>query len=102
MSAIANSIGVEVTASGAVVPAPGFFPISKAGVAVITLAAPPADGISMDFTDVGGHAHTITTPANLINGGSLTATFNGTVGSSLRLKSWNGVWYASTAGVTLS
>lgn len=79
--------------------------ITAAGVDAMTITAPTAgvdDGKTLEFIDTGGHAHTITGPSNCFNGSSHIGTFNGTVGSKLSLKAYNGVWYASTSGVTLS
>lgn len=104
--------GVTVlSASGAVAVTQGFCPITKAGVAVLTLALPVAglpsaggnDGQRLRFLDTGGHAHTITTPSNGINGNKLTATFGGTAAQFLDLTAYNGVWYeGANSGITLS
>jgi hypothetical protein len=100
-----------VSASGAVIPGGGNYVITKAGVAAITLAVPTAgsvanggiDGAKMTFIDVGGHAHTVTTPASGINGADHIATFGGTVGNFIELVAYNGVWYVTaSAGITLS
>lgn len=79
--------------------------ITTAGVNALTIAAPTAgtdDNKPLDFIDVGGHAHTITGPSNCFNGTTHIATFNGTAGSKLTIKHYNGVMYTSVSGVTLS
>jgi hypothetical protein len=88
-----------------------FVPITCTAVAALTLAVPVVglpsaggnDGQSLVLVDTGGHAHTVTTPANAINGVDHIATFNGTKGSTITLRAYAGVWYAtSLSGVTLS
>lgn len=99
-----------LTASGAVTPQTGLFPITKAGVAALTLVAPDVDGMEMVFVDEGGNAHTIVIAAvgspptaGLNGGGKTTATFNATKGSAVKLVSRSGSWWAtSLTGVTLS
>jgi hypothetical protein len=98
-------------ASAAVAIAPGLYPITKSGVAALTLAAPTAglpsagghDGYTMTFMDTGGHAHTITTPASGINGSLHVATFGGSVPQFCTMRAYGGVWYVlQSSGVTLS
>ena len=84
--------------------------VTTAGVDAMTLAQPVAggpgvgqDGITISVFDTGGHAHTVTTAANGINGASHIATFNGTKGSLVSFRAFNGVWYVvDLVGVTLS
>ncbi len=85
--------------------------INAAGVDACTLASPVAgapsaggnDGCRLTIIDVGGHAHTVTTAANKINGNKHIATFNATVGSCIELIAWNGVWWVvQAAGVALT
>lgn len=95
--------------------------VTQAGVDAMTLATPKAgvypagaansqlfgeprdDGKSLLVLDTTGHAHTITTAANIINGSNHIATFNGTVGSWILLMAFNGIWYViGSSGVALS
>jgi hypothetical protein len=96
--------------SSSVVPVSGKSLINTAGVDACTLAAPVAgapsaggnDGLTIEIVDLGGHAHTVTTPANKINGNKHIATFPGTVGARIVLTAYNGVWYTDGGGTTLS
>lgn len=108
-----NAFGTQLAAAatGAVSIKEGTLFLTYAGVAAFTLAAPIAgaqsaggdDGRELTVIDVGGHAHTITTPSNVINGNKHIATFGGTVGQFGTLVAYNGVWYlAASSGVTLS
>lgn len=94
--------------------------VTTAGVDAMTLATPKGgiynntgvpqsigdprdDGKVLFIYDTIGHAHTITTSANIINGNKHIATFNGTLGSYIMLEAFNGVWYArETNGVALT
>jgi hypothetical protein len=90
--------------------------VTYAGVCAMTLALPTAgiadgqpagqDEMEIVFTDTTGHAHTITTSSTPVLGfppSHHIATFNGTVGSYVRLRAYNGLWYASgSSGVTFS
>ena len=84
--------------------------ITASGVDATTLATPVAgdpaaggnDGLTIEIVDVGGHAHTVTTAANKINGNKHIATFPGTVGARIVLTAWNGIWYTDGGGTTLS
>jgi hypothetical protein len=105
-----QSLVTVYSANGAVT-AFGLGVITKAGVAVMTLAAPVAgarsaggmDGAVLNLVDTGGHAHTVTTGTNGYNGSTHIATFGGTVGNNMTVKAYNGVWYVTGAnGVTLS
>jgi hypothetical protein len=77
--------------------------VTAAGVAALTLAAPVAgspanggnDGQSLKIIDTSGHAHTVTTPANGINGVHHILTSAGNVGDDVTLTAYNGVWYVS-------
>ncbi|MGH3430891.1 MAG: hypothetical protein ACRDQZ_25535 [Mycobacteriales bacterium] len=121
LSAVLSSDGQTMTfdsrrvtalaADGAIPVKSGLYPITKAGVAVLTLATPVAggpgvgdDGKVLAIVDAGGHAHTIATAANKINGADDLGTFGGTAGSSIVLRAYNGVWYSfhTENGVTLS
>lgn len=93
-SAIPNPGGISqaLTAAGAVAPTPGLVTLGGASAQAYTLAAPGADGIVMKFSIVSAHAHTLTTPANLINGAYDTVTF-AAVADAIELQSAGGVWY---------
>lgn len=87
------------------------FYVTTAGVDAMTLATPIAgamanggdDGRRVRVTDVGGHAHTITTAANKIVPSHDTATFSGTAGAFIDLEAFNGLWYVkASSGQTLS
>jgi hypothetical protein len=96
--------------AGGAVPIAGKSYIKTAGVNATTLAAPVAgnpaaggnDNLSITIIDCGGHAHTVTAPANSINGNKHVITFPGTVGAQLTLRALNGVWYTDGGGTTLS
>lgn len=99
------------SASGAVAATQGYCPITDSSAAALTLAAPTAglpaaggnDGQLLVFVDITGHAHTITTPSNGLNGNKHIATFGGTVGNFIELRAYNGVWYVlAQSGITLS
>lgn len=98
-----------VSANGAT-PVSGKSLINTAGVDACTLATPVAgdpsqggnDGLTIEIVDLGGHAHTVTTAANKINGNKHVATFPGTVGARIVLTAYNGVWYTDGGGTTLS
>lgn len=80
--------------------------ITTAGVDATTLATPTAgtdDGKILRVTDVGGHAHTITTAANKIVPSHHLATFNGTAGSWVELEAYQGLWYPrASSGVAIT
>jgi hypothetical protein len=105
LPAVTNSNG-----GAPVTPVSGKSFINTAGVDACTLATPvpglPSaggnDGLTIEIADVGGHAHTVTTAANKINGNKHIATFPGTVGARIQLTAWNGIWYTDGGGTTLS
>ena len=80
--------------------------ITTAGVDGTSLATPTAttdDGKIVRVTDVGGHAHTITTSSNKIVPSHHLVTFNGTAGSWIELEAYQGLWYPrANSGVTIS
>jgi len=107
----AKSNVAVASANGAIAITQGAVVVTKAGVAALTLALPTAglpaaaghDGQILRIVDVGGHAHTVTTPASGLNGSVHIATFNGTVGSFVELIAYNAVWYVlASSGITLS
>lgn len=96
-----------LTGGGAIAQTHGTIVINDAGVGVYTLAAPIAglpsaaapgnDGQKLRIVDGTGHAHTITTPANKINGGKHIATSAGNVGDEITLTAFNGQWLTNPA-----
>jgi hypothetical protein len=80
--------------------------ITAAGVAALTLAAPTAgspanggnDGQELKIIDQSGHAHTVTTPSNDINGSHHVLTSGAAAGDSVTLTAYNGVWLCNPAG----
>jgi hypothetical protein len=101
----------SLTGSADPLPFPGNVSLDGTGVDALTLATPIAgnqpagdDGKSVFVVDTGGHAHTITTAANIISPSHHVATFGGTAGSNIELQARNGVWYpvGTSLGVTFS
>jgi hypothetical protein len=100
------------TVAGAITVQPGLNTIGGASAQAYTLAAPVSgaqanggqDGLTMVFTTVSAFAHTITTPANKINGSLHIITFTGaTAGLTITLQASGGVWYViANSGGTLS
>ena len=95
----------------------GTFFVATAGVDAITLAAPLAgnpyatggqqptgdDGRIIMILSLGAYAHTVTTPANGINGAYHIATFAAAVANYVTFIAYNGVWYMiEQLGITLS
>jgi hypothetical protein len=80
--------------------------VTYAGVAAMTLATPvtgsPAssgnDAQPLKFIDASGHAHTLTTSSNVINGNKHIATSAGNVGDELTLTAYNAQWLGNPAG----
>lgn len=111
MSNTPNRAPNLLTASGALAAGAALNHITAAAVIALTLVAPTVDGLEMLFIDEGGHAHTIVAtgagspPTAGLNGGTTNnkLTFNGTIGSSVRMVSRNGFWWsASLNGVAVS
>lgn len=108
----AETPNTYVTASGALPVAEGRFILSAASVLAVTVALPNAetvqgvayqDGTKMEFISSTAEAHTITTPANGINGNKETVTFGGAVGDLVTLVAVNGIWLVTASvGTTLS
>jgi hypothetical protein len=103
---VANKIISTYTADGTVAEQCGLFFITKGSAAQITLPSPvsgdPAtggsDGMEMHFITGSPYAHIITC-ATGFNGANTsgTATFNGSLGSSITLKALGGFWYVKAA-----
>lgn len=108
---IDQAFGVEVdAASGAIALKEGTVFITKpSAAAAMTLVAPTAglpnaggdDGKVLRIVGVTAEAHTVTTPANKINGNKHIATF-ANVGDTIELFAYNGVWYSTGGTTTLS
>ena len=103
--ALTNQEVPVTVASAAATIAPGVEQVflTYAGVTSLTLPSPVAgtpgigstgqDGATLEITDTTGHAHTITTGANGINGSKHVITFPGTVGTTIKLRAFNGSWW---------
>ncbi len=98
-------------AAGAVGIVEGLSVITAGAAIALTLAAPTPggpgigdDGKHLSFLSTTAFAHTVTTPANKINGSKLTATFAAAVDSNIEFIAYNGVWYVQNTpqGVTLT
>lgn len=93
-SGITQEAVTHYTVAGAIPVAPGAAGIGSAGVLAMTLAVPTAaqDGMQIFVTAETAYAHTVTTPANGINGTKHIATFaargDGVVFEAMNL-TWN-------------
>jgi hypothetical protein len=100
-----NARSTEIDSTdGAIAIKSGHVVITKGSAAAMTLAAPIAttdDFKRLTIFATTGFAHTVTTPANKINGNKLTATF-ANAGDSLELVAYQGVWYRVNTTTTLS
>lgn len=105
-----HSVAVA-SANGAIALTQGAVVITKGTAAALTLAVPTAglpaaagnDGQILRIVSTTAAAHTLTTPANGLNGNRLTATFGAAIGNFIELVAYNGVWYVlASAGITLS
>ena len=91
---------------------PGLAMLTGANADAMTLAAPIAgnplsggdDGKCVSIVDTTGKAHTVTTPANKVANNKHILTFNGTIGSSVSLQAYQGIWYpvGTPNGVTIT
>jgi len=104
LDALDAALGVEVdAASGAIAIKEGTVLITKGSAAAMTLAAPTAglpsagtpgdDGKVLRIVGTTAFAHTVTAPANKINGTKHLFTF-ANAGDSCILVAYNGVWYS--------
>jgi hypothetical protein len=94
---------IEVAAAdGAIVSvAGGMVFITKAGVAVLTLAAPFADGAMLTIVSETANAHTVTVAAPGGGSGQNVGTFGGAINDSTVLVSRNSLWWVvNTRNVT--
>lgn len=106
------AFGVEAdSVDGAIAVKEGCVFITKGSAAALTLAVPTAglpnaggdDGRVLQIKSTGAFAHTVTTPANGINGNKHVATFSGAVTDYIELIAYNGVWTTGgMSGITLS
>lgn len=94
--------------SGAITIKSGIVTITKAGVAVMTLAAPIAgkdDGKRLVIDSQTAQAHTVTITAGLRGAGSGAdvLTWGGAIGDGIELYAYNGYWFpvpGTTVNVT--
>ena len=100
---VPNSVGsapirnITTTGASVILPNPGMILLSGASACTPTLALPVAtvdDGTTIKVVAQTAHAHTITTPANGINGTTDTATF-AAVGDEVTFQAWNGIWVSN-------
>jgi len=98
--------GAVASANGAITTLNGVVVITKGSAATLTLAAPTAttdDYKILKIESTTAYAHTVTTPANKINGSLSVITFDGTVGNFIELIAYQGIWYVEAQqGVELS
>ena len=99
-----------VTGGGAITQTHGTVVITDAGVGVYTLAAPVAgspasggnDGQKLRIIDGTGHAHTVTTPSNKINGNKHIATGAGAIGDDVLFTAYNGAWLTNPTATSFT
>jgi hypothetical protein len=93
-------------ASAAITNKEGTAFLTKAGVGAMTLAAPITgtdDGKILRIQSTTAQAHTVTTPANGLNGSVHIGTFGGAIGDNFILQAEGGTWLVlSKTNVTLS
>lgn len=88
-----------LSAAGALPVKASTFALNGAAALAMTLAAPtPAqDGTTLTIVAITAHAHTVTTPANKINGIYDTVTF-AAIGDIVVLQAINGIWVVTYIG----
>lgn len=103
-----KDVVATVSADGAIAIAPGIVKITKAGVAVLTLADPAVgdEGTVMLITSQTANAHTVSNAAgsgfNAGGGGSDIGTFGGAIGDNMLIVAINAKWHViSLHNVTL-
>ena len=88
---------VVYSADGAISPNAGFAVLTKGSAGAYTLAAPTVDGIALEITAGSAFAHVVTATSLIqdgVTGGAKSSwTSAAFVGSSLKLRSYNGTWY---------
>lgn len=106
-TALTQGDAVVLVGSADAVPFPGLIIINPpSGVDACTLAVPKAgpqpggdDGKCITIFTNTAAAHTVTTPANGIAPSKHIITFAATIGSTIELQAWNGVWFPTGPGV---
>lgn len=100
------NIPTALSASGAISRKRGTCIITKAGVAVLTLAMPTAttdDGCRLLVQSNTANAHTIAVTSFNSDTDSNLATFGGAIGDCIELMAWQGKWnVVATRNVVLS
>lgn len=91
-----------VSADGAITIKNGVAKVTKAGVAVMTLANPTDvtdDNKELTILSTTAQAHTLTVTGGFGNGstGEDVATFSGAIGDNINLKAYGGYWYITGA-----
>ena len=98
-----NAKSTEVdTSSGAIAILNGKVVLNAGSALAMTLAAPAAttdDFKELEIVGITAQAHTVTTPANKLNGGKHIATF-ANIGDSITLMAYQGVWYILNSTTT--
>ena len=101
-----QEIQVCKTTPIAVIPKNGTVFLTTAGVLAETLALPfPADdGKILNIVAITAQAHTVTTPANGVNGASTIMTWAAAVGNGLQLVAYKGSWWTvgTPRGITIT
>jgi hypothetical protein len=101
----------QLAASAPITMLSGTVFLTGAGVVAATLPLPivgaPStgghDGAELLIVCTTAHAHTVTTPANGINGANHVITFSGTLPNTISLVALNGTWWSSAnTGGTIS
>lgn len=97
---LAGTNGVAAAADGAITQKQGVVVITKAGVAVLTIANPTAttdDFKELEIISATANAHTVSNAAGagFNAGGAATdvGTFGGAKGDNMRIIAYQGVWY---------
>lgn len=94
-----------ITANGAINPRiPGFFVITKAGIASLTLAAPTVgvdDGLEIEISSNTAFAHVITATGLLLTASAAvnSITMPAFAGSTVYLTAYQGKWIVCTGGL---
>lgn len=97
-----------IAANGAINPRlPGFYVITKAGVAAMTLAAPTVgldDGLEIEVSSGTAFAHTITTVGLLLTGSAAvnTVTFTNIAGPTVYFTAYQGKWITASGGLGIA
>jgi hypothetical protein len=98
-------VAQPIAASGAINPRlPGFYVITKAGIAAMTLAAPTSgvdDGLEIEVSSNTAFAHSITATGLLLTASAAvnSVTFPAFAGSTVFLTAYQGKWILCTGGL---